>query len=381
MSVSINNKIRVAVLFGGRSAEHEVSLKSAANVIQNLDTDLFDVIPVGIDKEGSWFMGKDVFAHSLEHNFVKQLADDSYTWFTPEWVSHAVTKQARSELAITHQQPAFDVVFPVVHGTFCEDGTLQGLLELTGLPYVGCGVLSSSMGMDKDISKRLAIHAGIRVPDYIVIKQEQWQLQKDIITKQILEKIPLPIFIKPANTGSSIGISKVKTREQLVDAIDLAFKFDTKVLVEEGLNVLELELAVLESLEPGQDPLVSVVGEIVPSHEFYSYDAKYLDENGAELLIPASVDAALQEQARQMAKTLFTILECEGMARVDLFYNKDTEQLYFNEINTIPGFTKISMYPKLMEASGVSYQKLLTHLIQLALKRHQVKSKLVRSYT
>lgn len=372
-----SDKIRVAVLYGGRSAEHEVSIKSAANVIQYLDPSRFEVVPIGIDKQGKWFLGKDVFANSLEHHAVSQLQDR--TWFAPEWIGnpHSV-----NELGIPKPStgPQFDVVFPVVHGTFCEDGTLQGLLEMAELPYVGCGVLASSVGMDKDVSKRLAMHAGINVAPYVVVKQSTWQQKRDDYLKQIAE-LDLPVFVKPANAGSSIGITKVKTKEQLQAAIDEALRFDTKVLIEKALNVVELEVAVLEALEDGKDPHISVVGEIRPSHEFYSYDAKYLDENGAELLIPAPVDESILKQAQQMAKKLFTVLECEGMARVDLFLNKDDQKIYFNEINTIPGFTQISMYPKLMGASGVSYPELLTHLVQLAMKKHEQKKKLIRSYT
>jgi D-alanine-D-alanine ligase len=381
LAMKLEDKIRVAVLFGGRSAEHEVSLRSAANVIQHLDSSRFDVIPIGIDKQGNWFMGKDIFAKSLEHNHVLQLHADNDTWFTPEWIGKAVEKQQIKEW-LPNQSTGyfFDVVFPVVHGTFCEDGTLQGLLELAGVPYVGCGVLSSALGMDKDVSKRLAIQAGIPVAPYIVVKHDQWERNPEKFIQQVNEKIPYPVFVKPANTGSSIGITKVKTVEQLKAAIDEAFKFDTKVLIEQGLNVLELELAVLESLEPGADPIVSVVGEIIPSHEFYSYDAKYIDENGAELIIPASISPEIKEQACLTAKHIFNLLECEGMARVDLFFDQDSQKIFFNEINTIPGFTKISMYPKLMNASGISYPNLLSHLISLAMKRHKNKASLIRSY-
>lgn len=376
-----SDKIRVAVLFGGRSAEHEVSLQSAANVIQHLDSSRFDVVPIGIDKQGNWFMGDNIFAKSLEHNNVPKLHDDSHTWFTPEWIGKAVSKQPVKELAVSKSNDHFfDVVFPVVHGTLCEDGTLQGLLELAGMPYVGCGVLASAIGMDKDVSKRLAMSAGIPVSPYLNIKHEQWQQHPEKYYSEIAEKISYPVFVKPANTGSSIGITKVKTPDQLKAAVDEAFKIDTKVLIEKALNVLELEVAVLESLEFNADPIVSVVGEIKPCHEFYSYEAKYLDENGAELLIPAPVSEELREEARVTAKKLFQVLECEGMARVDLFLDKDTNKIFFNEINTIPGFTQISMYPKLMDASGISYPELLTHLIQLAMKRHKNKSQLLRSY-
>lgn len=377
-----SDKIRVAVLFGGRSAEHEVSLRSAENVIQYLDTSRFDVVPIGIDKLGNWFMGEEVFTKSLEHNNVPRLQEDNHAWFTPEWIGKQVSKQSVKDIVLSQKDSGhlFDVVFPVVHGSLCEDGTLQGLLELAGLPYVGCGVLASAIGMEKDISKRLAIHAGVPVAPYVVFKYEQWERHRDAVCQKVQDEIGFPVFVKPVNTGSSIGITKAKSIDQFIEATDEALRFDGKVIVEKALNVLELEVAVLEALEPDADPIVSVVGEIKPRHEFYSYEAKYLDEDGAELLIPAPVPEEIKEQARVVAKTLFRELECEGMARVDLFYDKDSQQIIFNEINTIPGFTQISMYPKLMGASGVSYSQLLTHLVQLALKRHRHKTQLVRSY-
>lgn len=375
-------KIRVAVLYGGRSAEHEVSLRSATNVINNLDPSHFEVIPIGIDKQGKWFLGKDVFANSLEQNSVAHLPGDGHAWFAPEWIGNPAQGQNIKDLILSQKNsgPHFDVVFPVVHGTLCEDGTLQGLLEIAGLPYVGCGVLASAIGMDKDVAKRLAYHAGIPVAPYLVILKSIWQNNRNEFPGKIAETLSYPVFVKPANAGSSIGISKVKTPDQLQAAVDEAFRFDTKVLVEKALTVMELEVAVLESLDQ-VDPIISVIGEIRPSHEFYSYDAKYIDENGAELIIPAPINSSLQEQARSMAKKIFQTLECEGMARIDLFLNKDDNKIYFNEINTIPGFTQISMYPKLMDASGISYSALLTHLIQLAIKRHKHKSELIRSYT
>lgn len=375
-----SDKIRVAVLYGGRSAEHEVSLQSAANVIQYLDPSRFDVVPIGIDKQGNWFLGREVFLKSLEHNSVSKLNNYDDAWFAPKWIGNPSERQPINNLLIT-KEPLFDVVFPVVHGTLCEDGTLQGLLEIAGLPYVGCGVLASAVGMDKDVSKRLAINADINVPPYITVKQSQWINNPERFSKLVLEKLSYPVFVKPANTGSSIGITKVKTPDHLSVAITEAFRFDTKILIEKALNVFELEVAVLESLESIDDPIISVVGEIKPRHEFYSYDAKYLDENGAELLIPASVSDSVKEEAREIAKKLFLLLECEGMARIDLFLNKENQQIYFNEVNTLPGFTQISMYPKLMAASGLSYPELLTHLIQLAIKRHKNKSQLIRSYS
>jgi len=373
-----SEKIRVAVLYGGRSAEHEVSLQSATNVIQNLDPSRFEVIPLGIDKDGKWFLGTETYNKSLENKQIPKLSNDTATWFTPEWVGKPVDTFP-SKTTMPAINSSFDVVFPVVHGTLCEDGTLQGLLELAGLPYVGCGVLASAMGMDKDISKRLALQAGLKVAPYFVIKLEQWLSHPDKFCQQANE-LTFPVFVKPANTGSSIGINKAKTPEQFKEYVEEAFRFDTKILVEKALEIMELEVAVLESLAMADEPIVSVVGEIKPSHEFYSYDAKYVDENGAQLLIPAPIPEKVQQEAREIAKQLFMTLECEGMARVDLFLEKNTHEIYFNEINTIPGFTQISMYPKLMSATGISYQQLLSHLIELALKRHQYKSKLIRSY-
>ncbi|OGT55264.1 MAG: D-alanine--D-alanine ligase A [Gammaproteobacteria bacterium RIFCSPHIGHO2_12_FULL_42_10] len=377
-----SNKIRVAVLFGGRSAEHEVSLQSAANVIQYLDPNQFEVIPIGIDKQGNWLMNEHVFEKSLEHASVPKSHDDSHTWFTAEWVGKAVTQQeATSMTRMENGARHFDVVFPAVHGALCEDGTLQGLLELAGIPYVGCGVLASAMGMDKDISKRLAMHANILVPSYLVIKKERFLQLPDQCVNDIEQQLTYPVFVKPANTGSSIGITKVKTKDQLKSAIDNAFQFDTKILVEKALDIIELEIAALESLKPNEDPIVSVVGEVKPRHEFYTYEAKYVDEQGAELIIPADIPNEIAESARRIAQQLFKILECEGMSRVDLFLEKGTNKIYFNEINTIPGFTQISMYPKLMSASGMAYAELLTHLIKLAIKRHQNRSELIRNYT
>lgn len=374
------DKIRVAVLFGGRSAEHEVSLQSAKNVMQFLDTNRFEIVPIGVDKQGNWFLGNDVLNRSLEQNKVLRLQQGDRAWFTPEWASKPVESASEVMAQQEKTMAKFDVVFPAMHGTFCEDGTLQGLLELANLPYVGSGVLASAVGMDKDFSKRLAQSAGINIAPYVVIKQDTWKKNPSRFLKLIAAKLDFPLFVKPANTGSSIGITKVKEAAQLQAAIDEALRFDIKVLVEKALNVQELEIAVLESLDGSDEPIVSVCGEIRSNHEFYSYDAKYLDQNGAELFIPANVSTDIQEKARTIAKELFLILDCEGMARIDLFLDKDKQEIYFNEVNTLPGFTKISMYPKLMEASGISYADLLTHLIQLAINRHQVKNSLSRSY-
>lgn len=385
------DKIRVAVLFGGRSIEHEVSLLSAINVIENLDPELFEVVPIGIDKQGNWLLGKDVFMKSLQHKKVPLLTDNKTlsTWFTPAWVGKTLENHQQikdlhglQDLMVNEKNGAlFDVVFPVMHGAFCEDGSLQGLLELANLPYVGAGVLGSAICMDKDIAKRLAISAGVKVAPYIAFRHDQWLKQSEQILARIHQQLQtFPLFVKPANTGSSIGISKIKSKHELAGAIDNAFQYDHKVLVEQGINARELEVAVLEALDENDEPIVSVVGEITTQHEFYSYTAKYFDEQSTTLSVPAKIAPELQAQAQLLAKTLFQHLECSGMARVDMFLDKDSEELYFNEINTIPGFTCYSMYPKLMAESGMPYAHLLKHLIELAIKKHNKKTKLIRSY-
>jgi D-alanine-D-alanine ligase len=276
----------------------------------------------------------------------------------------------------------FDVVFPAIHGPLCEDGTVQGMLELADVPYVGCGVLASAIGMDKDISKRLAQAAGVAIAPYLTIKRGAFAKNPAQFCDLVGEQLGYPVFVKPSNTGSSVGVSKVKQPEELLAAINAAFNYDSKIVVEQGLDVMEIEVAVLESLDYGADPIVSIAGEVRPTgqHEFYSYASKYLDQQGAELLIPASISPELQEQARAVAKIIFQALDCEGMARIDLFVERGTNKIYFNEINSLPGFTAVSMYPKLMAASGVGYAELLTHLISLATARHARKNALSYEY-
>lgn len=378
------NKIRVAVLYGGRSGEHEVSLVSATNVIQNLDRSRFDVIPIGIDKQGAWFVGDDIFQKELtSSNRLKLQRDADRMLFNPDFIGKNLPEPLPFNHIISQAKDSkriFDVIFPVIHGTLCEDGTVQGLLELADVPYVGCGVLASAIGMDKDISKRLIQHAGIPIVPYIVIKEPQWQHCPSEVYHLVAEQLQYPIFVKPANTGSSVGVHKVKRAEDLIMAMNDAFRYDVKVVIEQGIDAIELEVAVLES-DMNNDPIVSVVGEIRPTgHEFYSYASKYLDEAGAVSIIPAPISSELQEAARTMAKKIFLTLDCEGMARVDLFLERHTNCIYFNEINTIPGFTQISMYPKLMAASGTKYSDLLTHLVMLAVQRHVRKSKLSHEY-
>jgi len=374
----VNSKIKVAVLYGGRSGEHEVSLQSAASVVKYLDRDLFDIVPIGIDKEGCWHL-----------NDIRQINCDASLIALPIITQGAellpspdcIANQAKTPQQLSQQQhKLFDVVFPVMHGTLCEDGTLQGLLELADVPYVGAGVLASAVAMDKDISKRLVTAAGIKTLPFTCLKKGLWEKNPAGYIQWINQEFGYPVFVKPANTGSSVGIRKVKHAENLTAAINNAFLYDTKILIEKALTVREIELSVLENLDYGKPPLVSVAGEVVPNHEFYSYEAKYLDENGAQLLIPAPLSSEKMQEAQTMAVCIFELLECEGMARVDLFMDKITGEIYFNEVNTLPGFTNISMYPKLWEATGISYSQLLTRLIELAIARHQRKSGLKRDW-
>ncbi|MBV8802341.1 MAG: D-alanine--D-alanine ligase [Gammaproteobacteria bacterium] len=388
-------KIRVAVLYGGRSGEHEVSIASATNVIQNLDRSQFEVVPIGIDKHGGWFLGDDSSVLQLQREEERKLfaptligkaAHERESEFSPTpsispEFNHLASTGKNGQIGFLTDR-IFDVVFPVIHGPLCEDGTVQGLLELADVPYVGCGVLASAIGMDKDVSKRLAEAAGIPIAPYLTIKQGAFEKDPARFLMLVEQKLRYPVFVKPSNAGSSVGVSKVKHPADLMAALQAAFKYDTKIVVEQGINALEIEVAVLESLEYGNDPIISVPGEVRPTanHEFYSYASKYLDEKGAELFIPAPLSEELQAKVRQVAKDIFLALECEGMARVDLFVERETNQIYFNEINSIPGFTKISMYPKLMNASGMSYPELLSHLIHLATERHARKSRLSCEY-
>lgn len=343
----IGKKTRVLVLYGGRSAEHEVSLQSAAFVIQHLDPARFEILPVVINKQG-------------------------------HWLSKDISKLPLKEKDILQQ---FDVIFPVLHGPLGEDGTIQGLFELVDVPYVGPGVLSSAVAMDKSVAKRLMQAADLPVVPHLTIKLGQWQKQPQHYLQLVAAQLGYPVFVKPANLGSSIGIFKVKNPAQLSEAISAAFQYDTKILVEKAINAREVEVAVLENAQYGEMPLTSIPGEIVPSHEFYSYEAKYLDVNGADLVIPADLSAQQVTRAQQLAAKTFEILECEGMARVDFLLDKDTSDLYVSEANTIPGFTSISMYPKLWEASGLNYTRLLNTLVELAIARHERKRAIKRDWT
>jgi D-alanine-D-alanine ligase len=370
-------KIRVAVLYGGRSGEHEVSLQSAASVINFLDRDRFEIIPVAIDKQGRWLLND---ISLLEGKKSLPVFKDAPRVMLPPNPADSGSSSALIRLGESGEPRGIDVVFPVMHGPLCEDGTIQGLLELADLPYVGCGVLASAVAMDKEMTKRLARDAGIPIVPYLALKHEVWRKEKSQWAEKIEAQLGYPVFIKPANLGSSVGIHKVKERSGLDAALEDAFNYDRKVLVEAAVNAREIEVSVLENPEAGADPLVSVPGEIDPTREFYSYEAKYLDENGAALIIPANLEPEQAKQAQDLGRKAFAVIECEGMARVDLFLDRASGRFLLNEVNTIPGFTSISMYPKLWEASGVPYQELLSRLVDLAISRHEKKKKLVREF-
>jgi D-alanine-D-alanine ligase len=356
-------KLRVAVLFGGRSGEHEVSLRSAASIMQALDQEKYEVVPIGITKQGSWLTAGEAAKMLPEGVAPLPRADAGET--PREVLQEAEVLRSGLPMVLepdpSQQKASIDVVFPVLHGTFGEDGTVQGLLELAGLPYVGAGVLGSAAGMDKDVMKRLFRDHGVPVVPWLLF------LRADIgraAVAKVEKRFRYPVFVKPANLGSSVGISKVHKRKELLPALELAARYDRRILVEKGIDARELECSVL-----GNDrPQASVPGEVVPCREFYDYAAKYLEE-GSDLIIPAKITPAQARRVRELACRAFQAIDCAGMARVDCFLERRTGKVYVNEINTIPGFTSISMYPKLWEASGLPYAKLLDRLIELALER------------
>jgi D-alanine-D-alanine ligase len=387
----MKKKLRVGVLFGGRSGEHEVSLLSAASVLKAIDRSRYEVVPIGITKQGRWLVSGDA-ERLLTGDFPdsgKLRAGDPQTTapaallakgegvIVPPMPGGALVPFEReaSSISPVHDALQLDVVFPVLHGTFGEDGTIQGLFELAGLAYVGSGVLGSAAGMDKEVMKRLFLAAGLPITSHVTFLRREWeQIPKKIITR-LEAALKYPLFVKPANLGSSVGISKAHDRKELGPAIDLAASFDRKIVVEQAVGARgnrakmgkarELEVAVLGNDEPA----ASVVGEIVPGKEFYDYEAKYLSE-GSVPIIPAKLTKKQSQQVQAMALDAFRACDCAGLARVDFLLEAgDQGRLYLNEINTMPGFTSISMYPKLWEASGVKYRDLISRLIELALER------------
>ncbi len=355
-------KITVALLFGGKSGEHEVSLNSAASVSAAMDRTKYDVILIGITREGRWRSDPGF----MEGQFPEILQEGPPVLLPPE---SATSGQFIQFDTVTHwvgRQTRIDVVFPVLHGPFGEDGTLQGLLEMANVPYVGAGVLGSAVAMDKDVMKRLFQQAGLPTAPFLAYKRNHWTRQRQTIEQEVARELGYPCFVKPANLGSSIGISKVETAEQLRKALALAGEFDEKIIVEKGLDAREIECSVLGNA----NPQASLPGEIVPRTGFYDYQAKYLDDS-AQLIVPAPLRPEQVKNIQDLALRSFQVLECQGMARVDFFLERETEDIYVNEINTIPGFTSISMYPKLWKASGMAYSELIDRLIELAMERHR----------
>lgn len=356
--------LRVGVIFGGRSGEHEVSLASARNVMEALGKAGHTVIPIGITPHGRWL---------TDGRMLLQLGGQPSQ--TQESALAVVNEEAQDEdpWALLPQGaggarlPAIDVVFPVLHGPYGEDGTVQGLLEMANIPYVGSGVLASAAAMDKAVAKQIFAQAGIRQTRYRMVLRKRWHAEPDAVLAEVEQQLAYPLFVKPANLGSSIGVSKARNRDELGDALALACRFDRKVLVEEAVpNAREIEVSVLGN----DEPIVSIPGEIVPGNEFYDYAAKYLDDN-SQLLIPAPLDEAQVREVQAMALRAYQAVDCAGLARVDFLLDDASGVLYLNEINTMPGFTRISMYPKLWEASGISYPELVDRLVELALERHE----------
>ncbi len=361
----MNRKIRVGILFGGRSAEHEVSIRSAKNILEAINKEKYEVVLIGINKEGRWRLKKnsELSLFSEGSNMTRLNGKDEGAVLIPEEREGNLFPFFRER-----ELKKVDLVFPVLHGPYGEDGTIQGLLELANIPYVGAGVLGSAIGMDKDVMKRLLREAGIPVVKFLTFNRSSL---KEIDFGRIRDELGLPLFVKPANLGSSIGMSKIKKKEQFQSALKEAFQYDNKILIEECIKGREIECSVLGN----DDPVASLPGEILPQYEFYSYQAKYLDDKGAILEIPARLSPDIVHKIPELSLRVFRIMCCQGMARVD-FFLKNNEEIIVNELNTIPGFTRISMYPKLWQVSGISYSELIDRLIQLALERFEEKKKL-----
>lgn len=366
-------KKRVAIIFGGKSGEHEVSLTSAMGVYQALDKSKFDVLMVGIDRSGRWMLPDAQWVLSFKDKPRELKLEKALDTLAVSPAAGTGALMAAAGTGHSVGSGPIDVVMPILHGTNGEDGTVQGLLELAGLPYVGSGVLGSALCMDKEMAKRVLRDAGLPVVPFRIVRRTDWLKSEASAIDEAAKAFGYPYFVKPANAGSSVGVGKVKDAASARSKFEEAFRYDTKVLVERAVDARELEVSVLGNREPE----ASVVGEIIPTHEFYSYEAKYLDENGAGLSIPAvNLSHEMQRQIREMAVKAFIALECAGLARVDFFLDKKSGELFINELNTLPGFTPISMYPKLWEATGLSYSALLEKLIEFALERAQERASL-----
>ena len=389
----MHNKKRIAIIFGGQSTEHEVSRFSAQSVIENLDKSKYDIIMIGITKEGNWLnyngpiekIGSGEWEEvaikllnnrALSHCHNSEQCDCGNNKFVlddSELDGSINYNSARSILVASgaeYEGKKIDIVFPVLHGLNGEDGTIQGLFELAGIPYVGCGVLGSAVGMDKAFAKIVFEKEGLPQGKYLAFNKNQFKTDSDKIIKEIEGNLGYPCFVKPCNSGSSVGVSKARNKKELLDAIDFAGIYDRRILIEEFINGKEIECAVLGN----DNPDASTVGEVVPDNEFYDYEAKYGSESTSKVIIPADLPYETIEKIREYAVKAFKVLDCAGLARVDFFVHKETGKIYINEVNTMPGFTKISMYPKLWEATGLPYSKLLEKLIDLAIERYLEKS-------
>ena len=370
----MSKRTRLGILFGGRSGEHEISLESAASIMGALDPAKYEVVPIGITREGRWLAGPEAIGKGPEESLRRVLQSGKPVTASVDPTGPQLIPLNSRLPSKRADQTQVDVIFPVLHGTFGEDGTVQGLLELAGIPYVGAGVLGSAAGMDKDVMKRLFRDAGLPVAQWLLVLRSEWQENPAGIRRAIAKQIGYPLFVKPANLGSSVGISKVHRVAELNAAVENAARYDRKLLAEKAVNAREIECAVL-----GNDqPQASVPGEVVSVNEFYDYEAKYL-KAGSELIIPARLTATQTRRVRDCAVRAFRAVDCAGMARVDMLMDRKTGKIFVNEINTIPGFTSISMYPKLWEASGIPYRELIDRLVALALERHQQKTKTIFS--
>lgn len=396
-------KIRVGILFGGRSGEHEVSLLSAASVLEAIDKEQYEVVPIGITKEGRWVTAARAEQLLRSNNIGKAEHEPRHLRAGDPDTTPGAAVLAKGESVVVPPVPVHsstgaitsfapegdatmarrwtdnvikvDVIFPVLHGTFGEDGTIQGLLELADIAYVGAGVLGSAAGMDKEVMKQLFRGAGLPMVKHVTVLRRDWERDSKKVQRLVETKLKYPVFVKPANLGSSVGISKAHNREELPAALNLAAGYDRKIVIEQGVGGKKNKARELECSVLGNDePVASLPGEVVPGKEFYDYAAKYLEE-GSQLIIPAKLTKAQTKQVQEMAIGAFRAVDCAGLARVDFLMDPQTKKIYVNEINTMPGFTAISMYPKLWAASGIPYPELIHRLIQLALERHEDKQR------
>ncbi|MGB5873945.1 MAG: D-alanine--D-alanine ligase family protein [Bacteroidota bacterium] len=364
----MEKRIRIGIVFGGRSGEHEVSLASAASVIQALDPERFSVVLIGITREGRWISSPDALLKLMD----RRADNEVERVLLPEPHRQGLIEVGRSE-----EEPLkVDVVFPLVHGTLGEDGSLQGLLEMADVPYVGAGVLASAVGLDKVLQKQIFGRARLPIALHSWFTAAEWKLRQLSVIRRVEASLIYPVFVKPANTGSSVGISKARDRRELRAAVGIALEYDRKVIVEQAIRgAKEIECSVLGN----DDPVASVLGEIIPSNEFYDYDAKYVDGKSTSI-VPAELPKRVTKRIRELAVQAFRAVDCAGMARVDFFVTRGRNRIVLNELNTLPGFTLISMYPKLWEASGIPYHELLERLVELAFERHREKGTLKRSF-